>query len=786
LSIIYNYIKKKVYCIVLILFFCSGLVPGQKDDSWKVFDDSEVAVIEIAINPEYLQWMYSNVSSDSEHVATVHFKNASIDEVIDSVGMRLRGNTSRTVNKKSFKLSFNSYFPGRRFYELDKMNLNGEHNDPSIVRSKLSWDLYGKIGMKSTRASHAAVYINGNYYGLYINVEHIDEEFLEKNFTDPSGNLWKCLYPADLTYLGADPNTYRRAQYDLKTNTDLQDYSELARFVDIINNKSGQSLKDSLIKIADVASFLKYFAMDVLTGSWDDYWFLSNNYYLYHEPVSDKIYMIPYDYDNSFGISWFDNIDWTNTNPYTFDINGNGKRPLVTSMLGVQELRNLYTHFLEFINENVFKLSNWDYDIYSIKNKITPFAVIDIYRVMDYGFSIDDFNNSYLSQHFEKFHVKNAIREFVNERYNSLKNMLQYNSAEPVIYNLDWEPKYPGPNDSIYVYASAFGFPEITNMNIEYHPGNLTMIEMYKMNYKPVVGTNIPEENDRWVGVIPPLGPNSEGRFSVSVKSGYGNSVIYPNKRLIRLSTGAAVTNELLINELMARNDLVIPDTYGDYEDWLEIFNPGNTDVNLKNKFITDSRNNPVKWRFPDDVLVPSNGTVLIWCSGDTGKGADHINFKLDGDGEFIALIDTDGSTIIDSTSFPEQKVDISWGRDADNTGLWGFMNPTPGELNTIVKVEDYINLLPKQFNVSAYPNPFNPSTTIVYELNERSDVAIEIYNTIGELVWSYFAADKYPGQYQFTWSGTNNHGTKLSSGIYLLKINSDIRFEVLKLSLVK
>ena len=59
----------------------------------------------------------------------------------DQVGFRLRGNTSRYAQKKSFKVSMNT-FSNLKFLGLEKLNLNGEHNDPSIIRSKLCWDIF--------------------------------------------------------------------------------------------------------------------------------------------------------------------------------------------------------------------------------------------------------------------------------------------------------------------------------------------------------------------------------------------------------------------------------------------------------------------------------------------------------------------------------------------------------------------------------------------------------------------------------------------------------------------
>ena len=201
---------KKLIFYILLSYFTYG------DDSWKVYDDSEIAIINIYIPQDKVDWMYDNVYSDSLHVANFSFQNAHIDESIDSIGFRLRGNTSRNAAKKSFKVDFNHFRSGRDFFGVEKLNLNGEHNDPSMVRSKISWDLYQDIGMVSSRASHAEIYINEEYYGLYVSVEHIDDSFVDRNYADGSGNLWKCIWPADLTYRGDNAENYHLCEIKVK------------------------------------------------------------------------------------------------------------------------------------------------------------------------------------------------------------------------------------------------------------------------------------------------------------------------------------------------------------------------------------------------------------------------------------------------------------------------------------------------------------------------------------------------------------------------------------------
>ena len=250
---------------IFIFYFSSILF---SNDSWMVYDDSEIAIINIEIDPQSLSWIFdsANLESDSMHVASVHFQNAYINEYIDSIGFRIRGNTSRNADKKSFKIDFNHFKRGRQFFDIEKINLNGEHNDPSVSRSKICWDIFEKIDIPSTRASHAELHINGEYYGLYVSVEHIDENFLERNFDDHSGNLWKCIWPADLTYRGDDPNSYHpyyseTRPYELKSNEDEYDFSQIARLIRIINQDP-----DSLETVLNVKQVLQYLAINILTG----------------------------------------------------------------------------------------------------------------------------------------------------------------------------------------------------------------------------------------------------------------------------------------------------------------------------------------------------------------------------------------------------------------------------------------------------------------------------------------------------------------------------------------
>ncbi len=796
--------RKTLQLTFLMILLSTIYLHAQTDDSWKLYDDSHIARVDISIDTAALNWIYNNVQSDSEHVAVFHFKNNWIDETVDSIGFRLRGNTSREAKKKSFKVSFNTFKKGRDFHNVEKLNLNGEHNDPSIIRSKLCFDHFETIGLKASRANHVAVYINGNYYGLYINVEHIDEEFLKKNFADDSGNLWKCLYPADLTYLGSDPSIYinlnsdGRPAYELSTNEQQMDFTKLVRLITILNNTPAASLPDSLESVIDISEVLKYFALNVLMGSWDDYWSLMNNYYLYHEPSIDKFHIIPYDYDNTYGVDWF-NINWTTANPYNFPKVVSGSRPLAEKLMANSQYRNLYTHFIEFIRNNAYSLYIWENHIDSIKQMITPYAISDPFRVLDYGFTTADFFNSYSSTGFSNQHVKYGLKQFVNLRNNSTFSQLSYLSAKPIAYKISYEPQHPGPADSIRVYVSAFSYLGLNEVSIHFTRTGSTSTETYPMIFSPIISAKNVDEADRYVGVIPPLGISGSGSFSINLKDVSSQVQIYPRKAPIDISASVSAAHDVLINEFLADNVNSFPDPSGDHDDWVELYNPITSPVLLTGRYMTDNPTNLTKWRFTQPSLYLNPGEFLVvWCDDNLTQPGIHANFKLSKSGEYIALIDTNGTTILDSITFGLQKTDTSYGRFPNGTAAWLFMNPTPGSSNVVTRVEDE-TLLFNDFRLEQnYPNPFNPSTKIRYTIgtppsssplvkgrNEVGFVSLKVYDVLGNEIATLVHEEQSPGMYEveFNPSLSIKHP---ASGMYFYRLQVGDVVQTKKMLLLK
>ena len=156
-----------------------------------------------------------------------------------------------------------------------------------------------------------------------------------------------------------------------------------------------------------------------------------------------------------------------------------------------------------------------------------------------------------------------------------------------------------------------------------------------------------------------------------------------------------AVSGQIVINEFSAANATIVADPdYHDYSDWIELYNAGSEDQNLKDFYITDNLGDPVKWQIEFDTIIPAGAFMLIWTDGlNTGL---HANFKLSALGEEIGLF-SPAHEILDTLTFSQQKTDISLGRVPDGGEKWGyFLQPTPGASNSTIAYLDYCSLIPE------------------------------------------------------------------------------------------
>jgi hypothetical protein len=154
----------------------------------------------------------------------------------------------------------------------------------------------------------------------------------------------------------------------------------------------------------------------------------------------------------------------------------------------------------------------------------------------------------------------------------------------------------------------------------------------------------------------------------------------------------------LVINEFMAKNnsDSGIHDEWGDYDDWIEIYNYGDEAINIGGMWMTDNIDTGPAWQIPRGnpalTTIASHGYLSIWADSQTGQGVLHAPFALSGTGEDIGLYDADRN-LIDSIQFGPQEQNKSYGQLPDANDHWQvFDYPTPGKSNQSAPVAVIIN----------------------------------------------------------------------------------------------
>jgi len=418
-----SFISAIIFCISLLQYIDAQSV---------LFDNTKVDSVRIIIPPDSLQAIYKDPYSEKYYKATFVYGK----DTIRDIGFRLRGNSSRRANKKSYKVSFNEFVSGRRYQNVKKLNLNGQHNDPSMIREKLFYDLWNEAGMPSRRTSFVKLYVNNAYFGLYTLLEEFDKDWLTRAFKENDNNLYKCTYPADLAYLGTNQQTYKNLQnttstggrvYELQTNETEDDYSGLVQMISVINRLPLQI--DSVEKYVDVPLFLKALAMDVATGNWDDYAYNRNNYFLY-QAANSQFKFITYDTDNSAGIDWVGK-DWATRNVYSWASSG---KPLANNLLGIDQYKRLYSKYLDTIARQLIAPTHIFPKIDQLKNLITEAALRDTFRTKDYGFDASDFFNSFEKNNIIK-HAPYGVKPFFETRFYKI---LEQNT---LVKNVELQPE---------------------------------------------------------------------------------------------------------------------------------------------------------------------------------------------------------------------------------------------------------------------------------------------------------------------------------------------------------
>ncbi|WP_258359831.1 CotH kinase family protein [Moorella sulfitireducens] len=321
--------------------FGTGAVTVYGDEYMtKYFQRDKVMEINIQIDRADWDYLIENAAREEFCTATVIVNG----DVYPLVRIRAKGNSSLSSvarsdsNRYSFKINFNDINENLTMAGLTQLNLNNCFSDPSYMREYLSYQIFEAMGVPVPAFAYAAVYVNGEYFGLYLAVESILEPYLERNFSNITGDLYKSVGNT-LKYNGPDPENYTGLQ--VKSTLKNANWSKLIKMLEALN--SGVDIE----KYLDVDTALRYLAVSTALANFDSYQGnFAHNYYLYEQ---DGVFTIlPWDLNMSFGGFQFGG----DTSKVYIDEPTQGAvadRPLIAALLANEEYRETYHAYLEEI-----------------------------------------------------------------------------------------------------------------------------------------------------------------------------------------------------------------------------------------------------------------------------------------------------------------------------------------------------------------------------------------------------------------------------------------------------
>ena len=188
-----------------------------------------------------------------------------------------------------------------------------------------------------------------------------------------------------------------------------------------------------------------------------------------------------------------------------------------------------------------------------------------------------------------------------------------------------------------------------------------------------------------------------------------------------------------------------------------------------------------------DSTTIQPGGFLLLWADEESEQGVLHLEIELLSRGGEVGLFMSDSTTLVDTLTYVSQSADTAYGRYPDNSATWQLMDPTPGSTNAGgLSLKDNI-VIPSQYTLHQnFPNPFNPVTTLRYELPEQTTVNITIYNMLGRQVRTIINQTQNAGYKSVIWDATNDYGKPVTAGIYLYQIQAVGFIQTKKMVLLK
>jgi hypothetical protein len=223
-----------------------------------------------------------------------------------NVGVQFRGASSfRMVPeglKRSFNVSIDSVVDGQNLGGYRTLNLLNANNDPTFLRAFLYTEISQRY-IPTPKLNFVRVVINGESWGVYLNAQQFNTDFVRDWFKVTRGARWKApgspRGQAGLEYLGDDLGAYKRL-YEIKSRDDNESWQALMQLTKVLNQTPPDKLEAAVAPMLDIDGALKFLALEVAMVNSDGYWTRASDYNLYRD-VNGRFHIVPHDVNEALG-----------------------------------------------------------------------------------------------------------------------------------------------------------------------------------------------------------------------------------------------------------------------------------------------------------------------------------------------------------------------------------------------------------------------------------------------------------------------------------------------------
>ena len=705
---------------------------------------------------------------------------------------------SLSTEKPSLKVRFDKFVDDQFLGGvLKRLTLNNAQQDPSMINTCLSYHLFASAGLPAPRCNFATVRVNGEDLGLYVHVESIKTRFLERNFTDPTGNLYEGTI--------SDFRPQWRGTFEKKTNEDQRNWSDIDTVVDALQDPSPAGLQ-ALSEIIDIDRFYTFWALEVLVGHWDGYAGNRNNFYFYREPDSRFIF-VPWGTDQVFTTidSPFDQF----RSPPSVAAHGAIAHRLyrddATRAVYVARLKKLLdtvwneTKLLELIDQMAALVQE-----HTLEKMRGP-AARDAERVRRFIRGRRDAILADLDPQPPHWPWPLTTADFCWPERGTFDINFEatwgtVDSDKPLEEGLATYNTYElgGASESFVETGVTAGIDKDDQQNTNVTQATLTFFGLTTELDLDLLIVSLPLDlvtsgssagiEGLHLALAPPyifpkfdgfIGKgrvvfNEAGTEAGSKVSGrvygtlYGGETDDEAKERDRdrdsQNDALATDKDLIINELAAK---------GDPLDWLELYNDTPREIRLAEFVIADDLNDESKRvAFPDDMVVQPGEYLQIVLDKKAWPG-----FALGSDEE-LGIWTRDG-VLVDQVDWEDgQSPELhSLARIPDLTGPFqtveGATPQAPNQVRTAVLEE--VKSVPITFRLRGnWPNPFNATTIIGFELPQALPLYLTVHDVLGRRVRQLHTGETLvAGSHQTVWDGRDDQNRPVGSGIYPYRIRS-------------